>query len=188
MYERTLTISSITGLSDLTPHYTYNGVKFVRGFLKRTTTTSTDASDMRISDATDDPLELLTYMNEIASETQQGDANYSDNAQKMYFVAALMPTTVTYLITTRGLIQTSSPQHNLKNLLTQDVCLSRLPAGKEEVKVQMTGLAVETLVFSGPRLAKLIKNPKLRRYIFSRSRPSLPCHANLRRLRINAAT
>lgn len=69
MYERTLTISSITGVSDLTPPYTYNGVKFVRGFLKRTTTDSTDASDMRISDATDDPLELLEYANKSITDS-----------------------------------------------------------------------------------------------------------------------
>lgn len=61
MYERTLTISSITGVSDLTPPYTYNGVKFVRGFLKRTDNTSTSQTNMRFSDATVNPFEMIGF-------------------------------------------------------------------------------------------------------------------------------
>lgn len=68
MYERTLTISSITGVSDLAS-YTYNGVPFVRGFLKREDKTKTEASDMSISDATDDPLELLEYANKSITDS-----------------------------------------------------------------------------------------------------------------------
>lgn len=67
LYERTLTISSIIPTSVSGSAGTCAGVKFVRGFLNRTSPTTTTVSDMLISDATTNPLEILDYTNQAAS-------------------------------------------------------------------------------------------------------------------------
>lgn len=59
LYERTLSINSIINVSGSSG--TYNGVKFVRGFLKRTDNTSTSQTDMRFSDATVNPFEMIGF-------------------------------------------------------------------------------------------------------------------------------
>jgi len=61
LYDRTITISGITGVATLATPYTYNGVKFVRGFLKRSENTTTEATKMSISDATSNPFELIDF-------------------------------------------------------------------------------------------------------------------------------
>lgn len=78
LYERTLSINSIIKVSGSLG--TYNGVKFARGFLKRTDNTSTNQTNMRISDATVNPMELLTFMN----YPESGSA-WNADAQQMYF-------------------------------------------------------------------------------------------------------
>lgn len=78
LYERTLSINSIIKVSGSLG--TYNGVKFARGFLKRTDNTSTSQTNMRFSDATVNPMELLTFMN----YPESGSA-WNADAQQMYF-------------------------------------------------------------------------------------------------------
>lgn len=83
LYSRTLSISNITGVTGASD--TYAGVPFVRGFLKRNTTTFIDGTTIfSISDATENPLELLTYMNK-PDGTEPKEGTYSEDAQHMYF-------------------------------------------------------------------------------------------------------
>lgn len=79
MYAREFTITHITGVTGSLG--TYAGIPFVRGFLKRNSTETTTDTDMSISDATVNPLELLTYMN------MHGDnfTSWKDDVQCMYF-------------------------------------------------------------------------------------------------------
>lgn len=67
LYERTLTITKISQTNVSGSLDKYNNIKFIRGFLKRTGTSTDTVSDMRISDATVNPLEILDYANSATS-------------------------------------------------------------------------------------------------------------------------